>query len=272
MAFIMDAVTVCTTRANMLYVLSFFLLINRTKLTIIFERPILEQAVNVRVHASFDSCYDHRGSRFMIIKRHRLSLSLSFFSLVFSLAADSFLKTNFDFPIRGRDLRPPVSPGRLFCALSRPLSSLHARDFFFSGLAKEVRALFYCPFICPTRKTAWQSPSPARNGFTYERTRTTLTHSPIHAFACSPRNRNRLVMHAWSSKSGQGKIDSPGLRKLRLERPDFPTLTTLDLQVETHSQNKSHPVKSSDRCNYKRLQDEGWNYDWEWRNEHLSSG
>jgi len=151
MAFIMDAVTVCTTRANMLYVLSFFLLINRTKLTIIFERPILEQAVNVRVHASFDSCYDHRGSRFMIIKRHRLSLSLSlsFFSLVFSLAADSFLKTNFDFPIRGRDLRPPVSPRRLFCALSRPLSSLHARDsFFFSGPAKEARA-FLLPLHMP---------------------------------------------------------------------------------------------------------------------------
>lgn len=42
----------------------------------------------------------------MIIKWRRL---------YFSLVRDGFVKANFDFPIRGRDLRPLVSPGRRFC-------------------------------------------------------------------------------------------------------------------------------------------------------------
>lgn len=93
------------------------------------------------------SSRDDLGSRFMIIKRGRLSFSRYFVLFASSrAAADSFLKTNFDFPIRGRDLRPPVSPGRLFCALSRlPLSG---RCLFFGpreGGARFFTAPSYVP-------------------------------------------------------------------------------------------------------------------------------
>lgn len=140
----------------------------------------------------------------MIIKRPPLFLSL------LTSGWYSFLKTNFHFPIRGRDLRPPVSLGRLFCASSRPLSCT-LETLFFGPREGGAHTFFYSPsllHIRPTRRTTWQRPSSARNGFTYANNmQRSLARSLIHALLCSSRNGNRLVMYA--SKSG--KIDLPGL-------------------------------------------------------------
>lgn len=152
--FVMDAVTVCATRAYSPLFLSPFLLFpffsslktphEKPTEEQSFSRSILEEAVNVGAYASSDSRCDHRGSRFMIIK------AASAVSLVRSQRppADSFLKTNFDFPIRGQDLRPPVLPGHLFCALSRiPSLAARSRDLFFPPAPRRRCTLFYCPLV-----------------------------------------------------------------------------------------------------------------------------
>lgn len=87
--FVMDAVTVCATRTysslflpffplspSLFFFLFFLSFKSRTEPTVeqSLLRSILEEAVNVGAYASSDSRCDHRGSRFMIIKRHRPSL------------------------------------------------------------------------------------------------------------------------------------------------------------------------------------------------------
>lgn len=148
----------------------------------------------------------------MIIKR---PLPVSLFLSRSLAAADSFLKTNLDFPIRGRDLRPPVSLGHLFCALSRlpPLRPASSRTFFLAGPAKEVRA-----FLLPPR-TSHKEDSLTASLFSCAkwilartRTRNILSLSFTCTFARAservrPQSRNRSGnAHATprrSSKSGR---------------------------------------------------------------------